>query len=416
MSEPKPQISPRSLDGDVSASVVRARDAFGSLAKACGAGPRGVDITRRMGLDKSLAWHLSSLISAQDLGTVVEHLPGVEGVDLILRAASRLGVDGGLCDEVRSATAALRACQERCAGSRASFIALLGSVSGAAAGPERSLAAARREAFIANVAIFGLRAEAQYQIDCLWLDEPTGLIGVATLHGWRGLSRLRPEARVRLGSFRAERGEVAEQFAGALDPGAAARAGAPIVERFCAGPIAPFAAHPDVNGMRTIYVGDGALGLDGAVDLAMGQALRSAFSPSAARRGERAELFARVGIPAMLLVHECLIDERLIDGAWRGRGFGHELISELAAGGHFPVGRDWKSRLMPRRKMDSLGRADQAPAPAGLEPYRAMVDWLCAGQGLAPGRLRSFRVVIEHPPVPTTSLLSLELPELSAGE
>ncbi len=84
------------------------------------------------GLEKSLAWHLASLISAQDLGTVVEHLSGAEGVDLVLRAASRLGADVGLCDEARSATAALRACQERCAGSRSGFIALLGSVSGEA--------------------------------------------------------------------------------------------------------------------------------------------------------------------------------------------------------------------------------------------------------------------------------------------
>ena len=86
------------------------------------------------GLKKSLAWHLASLISAQDLGTVVEHLSGAEGVDLVLRAASRLGADVGLCDEARSATAALRACQERCAGSRSGFIALLGSVSGEARG------------------------------------------------------------------------------------------------------------------------------------------------------------------------------------------------------------------------------------------------------------------------------------------
>ena len=167
--------------------------------------------------------------------------------------------------------------------------------------------------------------------------------------------------------------------------------------------------------MRTIYVSDGALGLNGAVDLAMGQALPRAFPPSAARGGERAELFARVGIPALLLVHECLIDERLLDGVWRGRAVEHELISELAAGGHFPVGREWKSRLTARRRVESLGRADQTPIPAGLEPYRAMVQWLCDGQGLRPPTLQSFRVVIEHPPVPTTSLLSLELPELAAG-
>ena len=44
-----------------------------------------------------------------------------------------------------------------------------------------------------------------------------------------------------------------------------------------------------------------------------------------------------------------------------------------------------------------------------------MVQWICDGQGLRPPTLQSFRVVIEHPPVPTTSLLSLELPELAAG-
>lgn len=401
-------------DLETAALLTRAvSHALAALLRACGAHRRGVDIERTLGVDRSLSWHLASALAADHPAEVLEHLPGKEGLEIVLKAAGRAGAPPALVDALRSASKALQDFQSRTAPDRQAMISMLSELPGAGVPTLRAAEKARKAAFKANTAIFGVRAAVHVHIDAVWPVADGRSLGLATMHGWRGLVRLRPGTFIRLGASKAQNAAGSGPMAKPLDPEAAgALHGLPVMSAFSTPHIPAFVAEPDRAGDRAVFLAGEGFGLSTATDLTVGESLVGVVSPFAKHAGERASLFARVHVPAAVLVQDCLVHRALLEGAWKGRELRHEVFSELGIGGLFPLNRATKSHLLRPRTVEPAGSAALA-APHPDLPDR--VDML---RRLAPAHTGGcplhdfllFSVVLEYPPVPSTSVLSLELP------
>ncbi len=144
--------------------VRRAQAAFADLLAGAGlGGARPTEVSRQLGLDKTLAWKVSRFTDSTDLIKAVKHIPGTGGIEIVLQAALEHGVSAAHIDAVRNANSAFREFIEQRAGDRRSFEAML------AAGDrdEQGELEERKAFFQSGSAIWGVRAQVQFLTLCL---------------------------------------------------------------------------------------------------------------------------------------------------------------------------------------------------------------------------------------------------------
>lgn len=381
-----------------------------ALLESCRAGHRATDVGARLGLDKSLAWHLVELAQAKNPLLAAEHLPGGPGFDLVLAAATAKGAAPEALARVRSALSALRQMQAQHAGDPATFISMLVSLAGDP-GATRTLKLAQRNAFKANTTLFGIRAACIFQADVTSPNrQKPGFLDFAFIRSWLGLCRLRPGAAFVTASVWDYSSEVSPTPADPLDPESIAAFGLPLVRRFCTEPVPAFKPAKDERGRRILYVSDGPIGNTGAVDITLGECFRGQVSARATHPGESGTVFVRLHVPSEVLVHDWLIHRDLTQGLWQGRAPAAELVSEMWLGEKFPAGHDVKPRLPLHSRVQLLGPADVAPAAKGVRDHRAMHEEAVARMGWTLSDFDVYRLVIDYPPVPAAECMSLPLP------
>jgi hypothetical protein len=109
-------------------SFLELRKSLNTLVTAFGSKPtQPQDMARRLGVNRNLTWKLSKVLCANDLQEAIQHLPGEEGVEIMLRAAQKKGVTRKLANNVRSAHAAFNRVVEVHSGDRATLELMLDS-------------------------------------------------------------------------------------------------------------------------------------------------------------------------------------------------------------------------------------------------------------------------------------------------
>jgi hypothetical protein len=390
-------------------------DAAAALLHSAGVPVRIADLTDRLKLDKTLAWHLKVLAENESALLNVEHVPGPEATRIVMKAASAQGAaEETLGRFDRAIQAFNRLLAEEAAGDRRTLATMLAALSDAA-GASRSAENARRAAFRANTAIFGFRCRTQFQIDLASLDS-RGMLDLGVLRGWQGFARLRADSawlvarsRQHLDGSRVEKG-TAEPF----EPEAARAYNVPLVPQFCTSPLPAFRDSPDPRGNVNRYIADGPIGRAGCIDLVFGEVLRGIAPPCAPIPGQFGEVFSRFSTPAELFVHDWLLERPLIEGAWRGRLPRWIVFNELGASLQHPNGEKEKPRLPPPGRVESLGPADVVHLPDRSVRYRELVRYACSRLGRSPTDFVVYRVAVKHPPIPCTSVLRIDLPVVPA--
>ena len=128
------------------------------LAGAGLAGARPTKVGRELGLDKTLAWKVVRFMEDEDLAGAARHMPGSGGVEIVLKAVRKKGVDLEQIEAVRRTDRDLRSFMEQHAGDRRSFEAMLAS-----GGRDERIESEERRAFYrAGSAIWGVRARVQF--------------------------------------------------------------------------------------------------------------------------------------------------------------------------------------------------------------------------------------------------------------
>src|SRR5690349_20977326 len=94
------------FEEQITESFQELRRSLGSLLNACGTRPtQPQQMARDLDVSRNLTWKISKVLCSHDLYDAMQHLPGDEGVEIMIRAAGNKGIDGVLAKDVRESLA-----------------------------------------------------------------------------------------------------------------------------------------------------------------------------------------------------------------------------------------------------------------------------------------------------------------------
>src|SRR5712675_2354155 len=95
-----------SFQEDLTAAFQEVRTALAELLATAGADQGSLnDVSRRLGLNRSLAWKIGRVLGEDDIYTAIQHLPGEEGIEILSAAMERVGAGSQSLNALRSAMA-----------------------------------------------------------------------------------------------------------------------------------------------------------------------------------------------------------------------------------------------------------------------------------------------------------------------
>lgn len=383
---------------DAAADRLRAAQAAMTdlLAVAGLSGVRPMDLGRRLGLDKTLAWKVARFVEEPDPLRAAKHVPGAGGVQILLQAAAEHGVAADHVEAVREADRLLREFVRHHAGDRRSFEAML-----ARGGRDaRVESEERREFFRAGSVVWGVRAQAQVLALVLRPSETEdGMLDVVQVGGLVGLERLRPDLpwivrRLRVSDDTEREGQPVRRRP--LAPESVTPGGMPLLPRFCSEPTPELRRFEDDAGFAYDELVPGPVGRRGLVTCISGERYDAAipFRRSEQNTVARYRLIVRTPIQHALFdiyLHESLrhwgeatarVDAILED---RPR-------TEARSGAAAP--------LYGPRPAASLGSPPKVQTPRS-DAHGELVRWAIERAGWGPLDLyRGYRAEIEYPPPP----------------
>lgn len=393
-----PSISSAELPGFAVAAAARLRTAQAALTDLlAGAGltdARPTELSRRLGLDKTLAWKVARFIEGTDTTEAVRHLPGPAGIEIVLRAAAAHRVPRGRIEAVREADGLLREFVGRHAGDRRSFEAMLAS----GGSDERAAIEERRAYFRAGAAVWGVRARVQFLMLALRPSrQDEGLLDAVHLGGLVDLERLRPDVPWIIRRLRASATDdirnTIRMRREPLDPEAAAEHDSPIVPEYCSQPVPAVSHFEAPNGWRYDQLAPGSVGRQGAVTCVTGEVYRSALPFRRAPDNTVGRYTLTVRTPVECVVFDLFLHRELSH-------FGRATASVVGLLEDRPSGGGAPAVLVGPQDAQRLGSPPiiQTPRLAG---YPGMVAGALERAGWGPvEEFVGYRMEVEYPAAP----------------
>ena len=383
----------QTVQTDLSRSVTKLQESLRHLICSLGFDPdRPQTVTHGLGIDKTLAWKLCRLTREDEPLAAVAYLPGRAGLDAALHAAARSGGDEADVRDALGAAEAVRLTVETHAGNREAFSRLAASLE-TEAGSSRLGASLRRQAFRANAAIWGVQARSRVGIQFVAPNaDDAGRIDIATVAGLVDVLRLRPSVRWPIANFSSfGGGGVTEP----LEPGGSTEV--PLLTSFSSPRLPPLRSVPIPSG-RILELVEGELGRTGALTCLFGMVKRS-FAPIAGGPGERGEYFTYLQTPS-----ECALIELHVH---RSLAFAlppeFRLYSSLESATSIDPDESRRYPLPTSESVSELKGGRQSLATPLLPRHAELADLATRALGHPLSDFRVFRVVLNHPPVPTVA-------------
>jgi len=388
------------LDG-VRAALLELYAAIGADAEA----PQ--EVARRFGVNKTLAWNVSRVISASDPLTTITSIPGASAFRTLLAALERHGADPAALQRARVAIESFDATVTRHIGDRSTLELI---IDGSA--PDRAdyLSVSRKLAFRGNSGLLGVQARtrlmAVFMAPCA---EDAARIDIAIVRGFIGLRRLRSEVRWPIFQLR---GWGLDQDLGADEPWesiemvAGRPAESPLIRSLST--IGP----SDIESQRTptgldILLGPGPVGNEGAIDCFVGDMRRSATSKFRTARDLTGEFGATISAPTERLIFDLVVHEAL-DFALAAEvraflGIFGPAIDQQATTERVPLS-------VPKSIHPLPGRPPVVATPS-VPRYAELLQLVGTRMGWSFDHFRAARLDLSHPPLGSTILLRFNLPE-----
>lgn len=376
-------------------------------------------VARRLGLDKSLAWKVTTVVHGVDLFAIGQHLPGSAGIEIFFKAVQRELRDRAasqrteeLIEGARSAVRGFDRLVEIHSGDRPSLEMMLSSY--ARESPERLEMMHRKQLFNGTSYLWGVQAKAQLRADFVAPSQQPGMVDIASLRGFIGLRRLRPEV-----PWVIDRTRIADDDAGvrqplrreALDPDCDSDSDAPLLREFCSKPLPEVRRVPGTEGFVHFELAAGPVGDTGAVTCIGGEV----FCGAAPRYRNEQNNFGEHGqlmrTPSRLLVFDVFLH----------RSLDFTLPPVLAVEGQgpvaptYPFGDRERSSLAVHETVEDLGGGPPIVQTADIPNYARIVERVFGRVGWNAGDFHGFRVRMRFPPAFTVIVLRYPLPERPAG-
>lgn len=371
------------------------------------------ELQKVLGIDKTLGWKILKVAHGDDVFLAVQHVPGPAAIRTFLKAAAARSTPSALVESATSALADFEALIDRHAGDRASLETMAAGF--AKRGRGTAELPHRKAAVRANAHIWGVHAATQFKADFVLPGTEPGRIDIASLRGFVGLRRMRPNVTWVVSRARCadDDGQVRKPFVlTPIDPPEEAGAdGAPVplLRDFCSRPLPRFRRVTSPDGFLEDELVEGPVGNTGAVTCItaeVGHNVATCYREEHNRFGNH---IVRLRTPCDKLLFDVLIHEDV----YRDLHPMLVLHSELAGGPPFPGGHA-RNNLPVFETVEPIGRGPSAVHSPEVPRYGQMVRYVIDKLGCDGSRLKVYRVRVAFPPIPTSLAVRYELPERPA--
>lgn len=385
------------------------------LAGAGVGGARPTEVGRQLGLDKTLAWKVSRFVGSSDPSKAVRHMPGAGGVEIVVKAASSVGVNDEILSRAREADRSLRSFVEQHAGDRRSFEAMLAG----GGRDERVELEERRSYYRAGSAIWGVRARLQFLMLALMPSSTRpGYLDAVQISGLVDFERLRRDVPWILRRLRAHSDSGAEVFRVVREPLEPARrasssgqARPPLFEKYCSSPMPELRQFETESGWVCDELAPGLVGREGAATVVLGERYLGPLPLERSADNTAGSYVLTVRTPVECVLFDVLLHESLSHfGAAQRVVYG--LLEDR--GVTTPTGQSGagaRPKLMDQEPATELGGSAIVQTPR-LPAYASMVDDALEIAGFsARSSFRGYRTEIEYPAFPCDIKMSVEIGE-----
>lgn len=394
------------LNDQLVESVYKVRGAITELITSVGADPRkSQELTRRFGIDKSLAWRISRVVKAPDAGAALPHLPGEAGLDIFLAAMQRAGAEKKVLAHAREATREFQRVVEHHLGDRPTLELVLDAL------PSQKtdrLAMSRKLAFRGNSGIWGMQARVRINtiIFAPNAEEPE-MIDSIRLGGWVDFRRLRPDAQLTIFRRRAFRGGTSVSTGEvALDPDEPPD-GPMLLRDFCSPSLPPITTTED-DGSFVYELGPSAVGNTGTFSMYFGAISRKLGSRFAENPGDTADFHAMIYAPVETLMFDMIVHHSLQFAMSPTLSVYGEVASDLWA-------RKKRVVLPIEAERHQLGARPPVVATPLVKEYSNLIRHVFSRVGWNPDDFVGTRFNLDYPPFPATVGVSVPLEQRAAA-
>lgn len=355
-------------------------------------------------ISKNLAWKLTRVLGERDALAALPMIPGKDAIEQFAKRASVQGANSETIKELYSALAGIDRFIETHAGDRASLELLAAS-----ADPDQDSSIAinhRKSAYIGNGFIWGVQAKAQYRLGVIRQAAHDARIAQSLMVG--GLVSLRKTRKA--GSWAVSRSnlrrEVSPDSAGLkppvlepIDPSQAAA----LLPEFCSQPI------PEITSIETAdaiehRIENWPVGDTGAVTVFTGEVVREVGLSFSAVESYAISM-ARLHTPAELFVFDLLIQHQKFETGVPSFHFISDLGLPLAKG------KELYRALPVPGPIAHLGTNLQALSMREVPRCAELAASVLGRLGWDNVSYDIYRVVVRYPPIATSAVMRLRLPE-----
>ena len=392
---------------EYAAAIHELRGSLERCLRATKADPtRPQELARRFDLNKNLAWKLSRLIREQDPAAALRFVPGSSGLRIAFDALRPHAPEQVAAAE--EAAAGFGAMQARHAGDRATLEMMIAGLAHERLEPE-SLEQARRQAFLGNASIWGVQVRTQFSAmivaPCATDADRVDIVLLAGLVDFR---RTRPDAHWTLATryaYTSDEGGVHPPQNVPLTEPPLGEGTAPLLEEFCSKPLPPVTESRSPQELRYELPG-GDVGNSSLSTIVYGVRESATGSRIAEEPGERAELGTNLLTPAEHAQIDLLLHKDL---GWHETPSFH-VYSRLHGQGP-TAGSTLRGYELPTSERPiHLGRGSAGLTSARVPRCAELITRGIELAGWSVGDFDIWRVSLSFPPIPSTGLISVPLP------
>jgi len=400
-SRPNPGFEP-----DCRSAFDTLRGALLELYANIGADPASPqDVARRFGVNKTLTWNISKVMSSTDPLATLPQVPGVSALRSLLQSMQRQGAAPAAVERVRAAATELHQVVELHVGDRATLELI---VDGLGRNGDDRLELSRKLAFRGNSGLWGVQAKTRMMTVFMSpnKNQPDQL-DIAIVRGFIGFRRLRSDVSWPVFQTRGwgdENESITKPWQPLDDHGDTD--GLPLLTEFST--VDPSKLERVSSAQGTDYkLAPGPIGNTGAVDCFICDYERNAVGIYKTEHDTTGEFGATISAPTERLIFDMIVHESL-DFALRPevRAFGgvfHERNEEAIPEGHVPI-------PLPQTITDLPGQPPVVATPQ-IPRYSEMVNFVCERMNWPAKTMRGCRYELSYPPLGSTILLRFKLPD-----
>lgn len=357
------------------------------------------EISRKFGIDKTLAWRVTRATREEDPWEALQHLPTRSGIMIFAEAMAKAGAPQEKVDALHEAFDAFERFVQTHARDRDTLDMIVNVPSRRSS--EKKLESFRRGGFQCNCSLLGVRASMLASVRAVAPSATAGTVDVGTISCLADLCRLRsrmawPVATVRFWGGLSRKATAVEGGRELTGDDASV-----LMREFCSPSDLKLELRDAGEGVVRHMLAEGPVGYSASATVVSGWVNFATASLEETEPGELGEHGMHVTTPVEELVFDLMIHESM--------GYAMDVTAQMYS--QFPgvptypqAGSEQNTLPVPLDVVD-LGNVIGDAPHASVGQYAAMVERLTARMGRSAREFRTFRYRLKYPPVPSMCVL-----------